>query len=165
MEWRPVKGFEGRYEVSDAGLVRSLDRYVDLAPSTRFPAGMTVFRRGRVLRPHTMPYGHQQVMLGRETNVLVHHLIAAAFLPPPPEGHEICHNDGDATNNRVSNLRWDTRSGNNYDHAKNDKCKISQETVQRIKADKGTYKALAEKYNISASHVWNIKNGAQRVDY
>lgn len=163
--WRPVVGKEGQYEVSDLGRVRSLDRYVELAPSARIPAGMTVFRLGRVLRPHTLPYGHQQVMLGRDLNTLVHKLVAEAFLGPRPEGCEVCHNDGDATNNRVDNLRWDTRTGNNLDRARFDRCKLSIAEVADIKKATGTYDEIAKRFNISASHVWNIKNGAQRVKY
>lgn len=105
--WLPVVGYEGLYEVSDLGNVRSLD-------GTR--AGRKF--RGRVLKPRSRHAGHQAVDLstpGRRWSVDVHRLVLSAFVGPCPEGMEGCHNDGDPTNNRLGNLRWDTHRANMQD--------------------------------------------------
>lgn len=113
--WRPVPGYEGRYEVSDQGRVRSLDRYV----RTVSRAGRESLRpvRGVLLRPVERYDGYLQVGLCGE-NYLVHALVAKAFLPPPPPGlHYVCHRDGSRARNAVANLRYDTPKGNSADMA------------------------------------------------
>jgi hypothetical protein len=98
--WKAVVGFEGLYEVSDWGRVRSLDR---ISPKRR---------TGRILKPGTVKSGHQIVVLGRGNSRLVHALVLTAFVGPRPAGADSCHADGDAANNHLLNLRWGTRSDN-----------------------------------------------------
>lgn len=103
--WLPVAGYEGIYEVSSHGRVRSLRR-LD-------PAGRRV--GGRELTIVHLPTGHQRVKLskdGRSVHAALHRLVLAAFAGPPPDGCEALHNDGNPANNRVENLRWGTRSEN-----------------------------------------------------
>lgn len=72
----------------------------------------------KVLKPRIHSNGYHQVNLcanGKATNYYIHILVAAAFLGPRPAGMDVCHNDGDKTNNAVSNLRYDTRSNNILD--------------------------------------------------
>ena len=111
--WRAVKDFEGSYEVSSLGQVRSLDRQV---PSCR---GRTRAAPGRVLSPTRTKGGYAQVSLrgsGRRRTAHVHSLVLEAFVGPRPRpGMEACHGDGDSSNDRLSNLRWDTNSANHYD--------------------------------------------------
>lgn len=110
-QWRTIPGFEGHYEASDLGRIRSLDRTV---PHGRVRA-ITV--HGKILAP-TMHKGRPHLTLvrdGRRHQVAVHVLVLRAFRGPRPAGMEGCHGDGDATNNRLSNLRWDTSSANNRD--------------------------------------------------
>lgn len=107
-EWRPVVGYEGAYEVSDLGRVRSLDR-IDSRGNRAW---------GRLLRADPQASGHLRVALcveGKARRLFVHKLVLDAFVGPCPVGMETCHNDGDPTNNAVSNLRWDTKSANARD--------------------------------------------------
>lgn len=109
--WRPIPGYEGLYEASDHGRVRSLDRRV---PHAR--AG-TILCRGKVLAP-AMHRGRPHLTLARDgahRQVGVHTLVLEAFIGPRPEGMEGCHGDGDKLNNHLSNLRWDTTSANVLD--------------------------------------------------
>ncbi|MES5383891.1 NUMOD4 motif-containing HNH endonuclease [Mycolicibacterium conceptionense] len=102
-EWRAVPGYEDRYEVSDSGLVRSR-------------IGKT-----KPLAFYEGPYGHRFVALWRQYHcwrTQVGRLVLAAFVGPCPDGMECCHNDGDAGNNRLENLRWDTHSANVLDCVK-----------------------------------------------
>lgn len=113
-EWRPVVGYEGFYEVSDMGRVRSVDR--------RVPKGNHyITRRGQEMRPTTITGGYRQLGLskhGGRKSFLVHHIVLNSFVSPRPEGMEACHNDGDPNNNRLYNLRWDTPSNNTYDRVR-----------------------------------------------
>lgn len=101
-QWLPVPGYEGRYEVSDLGRVRSQRRQG--AP-------------GRVRTPQKRgPY--LSLMLYRDHQPKewrIHALVAAAFLGPRPDGLLICHRDGDSQNNRPMNLYYGTWSDNNLD--------------------------------------------------
>src|SRR5690554_6644093 len=109
--WAAVAGYQGLYEVSDSGDVRSLDR-LD-AQGNRI--------KGRVLRPDARPSGHLRVTLCRDSTTQrfwVHRLVLSAFVGPRQAGMEGCHNDGDPTNNAVSNLRWDTKTANAQDRRK-----------------------------------------------
>ena len=110
-QWLPVPGYEGLYDVSDQGRVRSLDRVVTER------GGRTQRLRGRVLKPAPDPDGYLHVVLcnGRPHTYKVHRLVARAFHGEPAPGQVVCHNDGTYTNNIAGNLRWDTRSANNLD--------------------------------------------------
>lgn len=102
IEWCPVPDFPD-YEISNTGLVRSHKR-----------------RRPYILKPGKHPTGYHQVALRRNghTHVFpIGHLVLFAFRGPCPEGCEMCHNDGDATNDHLNNLRWDTHAANMRDAA------------------------------------------------
>jgi hypothetical protein len=113
--WKPVVGFEGHYEVSDQGNVRSLDQVV------AHWRGGTRLRRGKYLKPGATggsgAYLFVVLMNDGKTrsNRCVHRLVLEAFVGPRPEGMQACHNDGDPHNNALSNLRWDTPTANNAD--------------------------------------------------
>jgi hypothetical protein len=129
VQWRAIPNYEGFYEVSETGLVRSLPRVV---PSPR-PGQSTTRIPGRALNGSVDGTGYLAVGLhrdGRRAVRKIHRLVLEAFVGPCPEGMEACHNDGDGLNNRLENLRWDTRSGNMRDrvlhgtdpHARRDAC-------------------------------------------
>ncbi len=110
-EWRTLPGYEGIYEVSCHGNVRSLPR-VDMR-------GHRV--RARLLSQWTHPSGHKIVKLSKNGSYRlgkVHRLVLLAFVGPPPPDHEALHGDGDPGNNRIENLSWGTRSDNHYDRVR-----------------------------------------------
>jgi hypothetical protein len=99
-EWRNIAGYEGLYQVSRCGLVRSL-------------------RRHKLMAVVHNQAGYRQVNLYRESkvkNFLVHRLVAAAFLGPIPKGMQVNHKDGDKENNSVDNLEFMTPE-ENREHA------------------------------------------------
>jgi hypothetical protein len=65
-----------------------------------------------MLRPGPSNYGHLSVVLGRRNTRMVHTLVLEAFVGPRPPGKEACHGNGQPGDNRLSNLRWGTRSEN-----------------------------------------------------
>jgi hypothetical protein len=111
-EWRPVVGYEGAYEVSNQGRVRSLDRtIID-------KRGNSKRLQGKVMKPYVSADRYHEVHLqesGRRELVRLHTLVLEAFVGPRPDLAAACHNDGDGGNNRLSNLRWDSYSENNLD--------------------------------------------------
>jgi hypothetical protein len=96
------------YEVSDFGRVRSLPR----------KGGNNRLYGGRVLTPFVRKDGHIEVPLhrpGRRHMRAVHRLVLTAFIGPPPAGYEGCHNNGQAADCTLGNLRWDTHAANMAD--------------------------------------------------
>ena len=111
-EWRSVVGYEGHYEVSNRGNLRSLDRVVT------YKNGVKRTHKGKALKLGKHKFGYSKVELhknGKISHTNVHRLVLEAFSGPCPDGMEACHNDGDPTNNTIENLRWGTRSENRQD--------------------------------------------------
>lgn len=116
--WLPIPGYEGFYEVSDHGRVRSLARVVLRSDGVLQPY------KGRVLSPGRKKLTeHLFVILcgadKRHRNQQVHRLVLFAFVGPAPPGMVCCHWDDDPTNNHLGNLRWDTRRENVKDAIRN----------------------------------------------
>ena len=111
--WKPIKGYEGIYEVSSLGRVRSLARYIQIQD----PRGSHMRKlHGRILTPHKMTNGYLGIRLsqdGKEENLLIHRLVALAFVSGYRDGLITNHKDRDRANNRADNLEWVTYQENN----------------------------------------------------
>lgn len=110
--WRDVVGYEGLYQVSNMGQVRSVDRIV----TTK--RGVKKRTKGRVLSQGCDQWGRRNVVLGRGNNARVHALVAESFIGPRPDGMVVAHWDNNASNNHVDNLRYTTQRGNVLDKAR-----------------------------------------------
>lgn len=111
--WRPVVGYEGLYEVSNIGRVRSIDKVV-VSENQYGRYEKTV--KGRIMKTGKNKYGYLQVGLckyGKVKTFLVHRLVAEAFIPNPNNLPEVNHKDERPWNNAVSNLEWCDRVYNN----------------------------------------------------
>ena len=112
-EWRTIPGYDG-YMASDFGRVRSVNRSIE-----QLGRGGKPYRRfliGRVLRQAIPRDGYPRVIPGAKyKGVHVHVLVMLAFRGPPPPGYWVAHEDGVPGNVRLSNLRYDTPSGNHMD--------------------------------------------------
>lgn len=150
--WLPVVGWEGLYSVSDDGRVRNTRR------------GRLLSGRGHVHYPAVLLHGGG----GKPTLKRVHRLVLEAFVGPCPNGMEACHIDGDRTNNRLTNLRWDTPRSNMDDKIRhgttgrgprNPQAKLTDASVREIRRlfTKGVKQAvLARRYGVTKYCVWDI---------
>lgn len=124
-EWRPVKEYEGTYEVSDCGNVRSLDTFV------RTKGGVLRLAKGRIRKLQRDDDGYMRVGLygGKKPKLVgVHRLVAEAFIPNPDNKEQVDHINGVRDDNRIENLRWFTLEENNStDLAKSRKSKSAFE--------------------------------------
>ena len=166
-EWRAIPGWGGYYEVSNLGQVRSVARVV------RFVDGRARFYSAQPRRTHVDGFGYQKVTLkrpGLNQRVLVHQAVAAAWIGPRPAGMEVCHNNGQRTDNRADNLRYGTRAENTADSIKHGTHrrprKLTDEQIADIRAQRGhmTGRALAAKHGTSPAHVCNVQRGHRRKD-
>lgn len=104
-QWRPVVGYEGTFEISDEGRVRSVT--------------------GRILPLHRNGGGYPKVSLHGK-GYLVHRLVLEAFIGPEPEGMQACHFNDVGHDNHLSNLRWDYPRANMADQIRNRRYKHQQ---------------------------------------
>lgn len=114
--WKAIPGWEGVYEVSSEGQVRSILHWV--TQTNRWGTQMTSLRRGAVLGQRLNTRGYLCVGLNggkRNTAARVHQLVALAFLGPRPQGLYVLHNNGIQTDNRAINLRYGTQRDNLLD--------------------------------------------------
>lgn len=137
--WNSVVGAEGFYEVSNVGRVRSITRMVLVG------FGCKRLHVGRVLKQFARQ-GYLVVNLsveGIKWSIETHRLVLEAFTGLPPMYHEACHGNGIRSDNRIENLRWDTRAANMRDmdaHGKRCKgeaspnAKLTEELVRMIRS-------------------------------
>ena len=165
--WLPVVGFEGFYEVSDAGRVRSLDRVIWFERKGR-PMRRTLV--GQILTPCVHTHGYAQIVLskdGEHTTRLIHAVVLEAFVGAPPEGMEGCHEDNDKWNNCLSNLRYDTHLENSRDRIRHGvqtrgetagHAVLTEDDVRRIRTLAGTIdnKEIGARFGITGSNVGYI---------
>lgn len=113
-EWRSIPGYEGFYEASSHGQIRSLARVV------RGKTGTMRSHKGRILKLQVKASGHKCVSLSRDGEVLQHmvHVLINRTFNGDGNGLITRHVDGDASNNHADNLAWGTYSENNHDKAK-----------------------------------------------
>ena len=114
--WKDIPGYEGCYQASTAGRIKSIAHPVaGKNPYTGKPFIRMVSER--ILRPgRYSKSGHVSVPLGRRTNgILVHRLVMRTFVGNCPEGMEVLHKNGNLVDNRLENLRYGTRTENILD--------------------------------------------------
>ncbi len=169
--WKPVDGFNGAYEVSMCGKVRSKERRVI------YKDGRSFLKPVHVFDPKPIK-GYPSVALpgGRQC---VHTLVARAFLGPKPESaRTVNHKDGNKKNNHVSNLEWATYAENNR-HARltklnkqhGENCNLSKfgdDTVDAIRllwpTRRFTQLELGTLFGMSENHIFEIVKGISRVN-
>lgn len=159
-EWRCVTGYEGLYDVSSFGRVRS-----------RHGGGL------RILAPVRQRQGYLSVVLfkdGEKKRHSIHRLVCIEFNGPQPEGCEVGHSDGSKDNNDRRNLRWVTKAENYADKVKHGyvphsnthhtgerhpSAKLTADHVREIRASNMGHKPIARLYGVSDAQIRRIRKG------
>lgn len=167
--WKAVEGYEGIYEVSDHGRVRSRWTVGGIPPSK-------IGNRWRVLKGSRHKLGYVAVSLrhtdGRFDKPWVHRLVAKAFCSQDEGKNEVRHLDGNPRNNRAENLKWGTHAENGGDIVRHRSClfgdtapgtkltnKQSVGIVQLYGLGGFTYKYLARQFSVSPMTIRRIVCG------
>lgn len=156
--WKPVVGFEDRYKVSNFGRVKN-------------------YKRRLVLKQRLSVWGYPVVCLwdgSKKHTMVVHRMVAKAFIKNPENRSDVNHKDCNKTNNFVKNLEWCTPLENSQHAVKNGKLdhflgenhRNNKLTIQQVKdikneyaAGKTTHRKLAAKYGVAKNSISNILNG------
>lgn len=138
--WKPVVGFEELYEVSDLGNLRGKDRIIGYRVAR-------LCKDGKLHRPK------------------LHRIVMEAFVGPRPPKMDCCHANGDKSDNRLCNLRWDAREGNMQDSVRNGAVKkgsghhnsiLTETTVRELRKD---IAALEKKYGVKLGTMMAVQTG------
>ena len=156
IEWRPIKGYEGLYEVSNTGEIKSL-------PKVRKNGSGYYIQKEKLLRQSNTTTGYKKVELvkdGKRKSLKVHRLVAQAFIPNPQNKPQVNHLDGNKINNNVSNLEWATISENvqhGYDTGLNsNKYILDEEKVIKLYQEGKGLKDVAKEFGCSTTVIQRI---------
>ena len=166
--WKSIKGYEGFYEVSNLGRIKSL---------TRKSTDDKTYR-GKVLKPSVDSYGYLLVGLYHgnaiQSKQKIHRLVAKAFLTNPEQKPQVNHKDGVKSNNLLSNLEWVTaleNSHHSFSSGLKKACigenshfsKLTENEAKEIKkilsSKTLTYLQISKLFNVSKSTIAHISKG------
>jgi len=178
--WKDVPSYEGLYQVSNLGDVKSLDRTI--LQKTRYNTLINVTYKGKILNQESLKGNYRRVALSKKGNVkrfTVHRLVCLTFLNNNSNKPCVNHIDGVTSNNALSNLEWCTYSENErhsytFLGKTNSNRKLTNNDVlfikeNAIKGKRGRYtksgniKKIADKFNISIHVVHNVINNKYYV--
>lgn len=163
--WLPVVGYEGLYEVSDLGRIRSLDRSVKRGKGHHLLPG-------RILSPGLANGYHLQVCLTKDKvrkTQFVHHLVMYAHVGPRPKSMEILHGVEGTQCNNLRNLRYGTSAENKADMRRDGTHRVGEQrpnalltakAVTEIRRSKSSQSELARFYGVSQATISDARRGA-----
>lgn len=150
--WKNLSGYEGLYQVSSLGRVRSLDRIITDSHCSRL-------MKGKFLKAttHNGKHPYKYVSLSKKGHIekaFIHQLVAKTFIPNPKEKPQVNHIDGDPTNNILTNLEWVTNAENTqhaYDNLLNQKKQLSI----RYNGETHSLRKWCKLFNLDYKKTWN----------
>lgn len=166
--WKDIAGYEGLYQISNLGRVKSLER-VKIRSN-----GSSLYVKEKILKPSIRKTGYKSYGLQNNgiKTVYAHRLIYQEFVGAIPEGMEVCHNDGDATNNNLDNLRIDTHKNNVGDmlsHGtrpvgeRNGNAKVTEDIVIKLRSEyeklgktRGSISKVARDFDLTVHMVGKV---------
>jgi hypothetical protein len=171
--WKDIPGYEGYYQASNMGKIRSLDRK-EFYKDKRCPSKQLFrLRKGQILSCSDNQYGYLYVNLHKNKIKTTHHvarLILITFNRFPKNNEQACHfPDSNKYNNKIDNLRWGTAQenardrdnhGNTIREEKMFNAKLNKKKVEEILKllNNNTQTYIANLYNINRKTIFNIKH-------
>lgn len=166
-DWKDIPGFEGRFQISTTGRVKSLKRQCNNQNAKPY------WIQEKILTQWTDKLGYKRLSLfvdGQRHARLVHRLVALAFIPNPENKPQINHKDCNPSNNNVDNLEWCTNKENAVHYYSNfaiprpgsrsgEKCptaKLTWQDVSVIRSSTLSTKELAAQFNCSHTNIRDI---------
>jgi len=171
--WKPIEGYEGLYEVSSLGRLKSIARNVTI--KTKYTSYFRV-TKDTILQGSKHKYGYPMFFLCKsdashsKTLYLLHRIVALAFHGPCPDGKECAHLNGDPTDNRADNLKWVTKKENESHkilHGRTTRgeragnSKLTERDVKEIRNRYGLGEkivSISKDFPVRDVHVWRIVN-------
>lgn len=164
-EWRDIKGFEGLYQISCKGKVKSLKRIIDRGDKGKY------IRKERLLSLSFDKDGYIKVCIqknGKRIYTNTHIIVAKTFIPNPNNLPEVNHKDGIKSNNCKNNLEWCNKSYNRqhaYDTGlqksvsgvKHYRSKLSKKDIIKIRKSKLKGVELAKQFGVSPQTISRVK--------
>lgn len=154
--WVDLIGFEGAYEVSDLGNVRSVQRVI------YHKDGKVTHHKQRVLKQTTNKKGYKVVYptkASKKTSLLVHRAVCEAFWPNPIGLPEVNHKDEDKTNNDFENLEW-CDTAYNVDYSQSKECEFVSPDGAVVKIR--NFSQFARLNNLSGGHLSSVSLGKRK---
>jgi len=162
--WKPIKGYEDFYQVSNLGDIKSLFRLIKTGENKRSVGE-------RLLKQNTNRYGYKMVSLSKDSvlkTVSVHRLVGIAFVDNTQNKSEINHIDGNKSNNEIHNLEWCTKSENNKHSLKlglrvtkkgieHYNSRFKEEDIINIRNSNLSESNLSNLYNVNRATIGKIK--------
>jgi len=161
-EWRDVVGYEGYYQVSSNGKVKSLSRKL----------GNNHVTKDIVMKPVIDKYGYKRLGLYKNnklTNALVHRLVATAFVDNNENKNIVNHKDENKTNNNIDNLEWVTVKENNNYGTRIERISNSNKNKIKVIYRDNTYEIwdsaidFAKEFGILQSNIIHCLKGRQKT--
>lgn len=170
--WKDIKDYEGIYQISNLGRLRSLDRMLSIKRYGKFYYKK---RKGKMMCPslNTNKYYHVKLMNGDNKKIYsLHRLVALHFLPNPNNYEIVNHIDSNKQNNKLDNLEWCTKNDNRL-HARKifndtvygESCNLSKLTEKQVKEIRAngrmnmSNRQIGNLYNVSHETIRCVLNG------
>ena len=160
-EWRDIQGFEGLYQISNYGRVKSLDHYA----SNGFKE---ILYQGKILKLH--PHNGYLITHLCKNNIVktiaVHRLVAMVFVENPNNYSQVNHLDGNKSNNHFENLEWCDQRHNVIHRVLTGlrKLKVPRDCFQYIYEEKKkgrSIQSLANEFHVGKTRIWQIVKGVE----
>lgn len=173
--WKDIPGYEGLYQVSSSGNVKTMTKTTVAINRWGSESTRTYPEKLMMVSINTYRQNRRYVVLRKDKQQKMHlvsWLVAAAFIGPRPANHHVCHNNGNAQDDRVENLRYDTAKGNTKDKYLHGTvpigdahpgCKLTSADVTYIRQSSASRYELAAMFNVHHGHIYNVRKGFKRA--